>query len=55
MPYIAQAILSAAGVFAAMWVARDSAAFPIYQFGISLVMIILACLIVLYGPRLFRK
>lgn len=55
MPYIAQAILSAAGVFAAMWVTRDSAAFPIYQFGISLVMIILACVLVLYWPRMFRK
>ncbi|HEY0124819.1 MAG TPA: hypothetical protein VGC14_24250 [Rhizobium sp.] len=55
MPYLVQAVLSAAGVFVALFVTRDTTAFPIYQFAVSLVFIVLAGVIVFYWPRMFKK
>jgi len=55
MPIIAQAILSAAGVFVALFVTRDTPGFPVYQFVVSLIFLAVAAAIVMYWPKIFRN
>ena len=51
---IAQAILSAAGVFVAGFIPKDDIGYPVYQLLVSLLMIVAAAIVVWYGPRLLR-
>lgn len=52
---ISQAILSAAGVIGAFFVARDTAGFAVYQMVISLVLIVIAAVVVWYWPQRWSK